>query len=36
MGKLATEENHFKGLAVLPGFYIIDFEERVKEVEEVI
>ncbi len=36
VGKLAAEENHFKGLAVLPGFCIIDFEERVKEVEEVI
>jgi hypothetical protein len=36
VGKLAAEENHFKGLAVLPGVCIIDFEERVKEVEEVI
>ena len=36
VGKLAAEENHFKELAVLPGFSIIDFEERVKEVEEVI
>jgi len=36
VGKLAAEENHFKGLAVLPGFCITDFDERVKEVEEVI
>ncbi len=36
VGKLAAEENHFKGLAVLPRFCITDFEERVKEVEEVI
>lgn len=36
LGKLATEENHLKGLAVLPGFCITDFEERVKEVGEVI
>jgi len=36
VGKLAAEENHFKGLAVHPGFCITDFEERVKEVEEVI
>lgn len=36
VGKLAAEENHFKGLAVLSGFHVIDFKERVKEVEEVI
>ncbi len=36
VGKLAAEENHFKGLGVLPGFCITDFDERVKEVEEVI
>ena len=36
LGKLAAEENHFKGLGVLPGFCITDFDERVKEVEEVI
>lgn len=36
LGKLATEENHVKGLAVLPGFYITDFEEPDKEVGEVI
>ena len=36
VGKLAAEENHFKGLAVLPGFCITDFEERAKEVGEVI
>ncbi|KAL2056561.1 hypothetical protein ABVK25_002955 [Lepraria finkii] len=36
VGKLAAEENHLKGLAVLPGFCITDFEERLKEVAEVI
>lgn len=36
LGKLATEENHLKGLTVLPGFGITDFEERAKEVGEVI
>ncbi len=36
IGKLTAEENHFKGLAVLPGFCITDFEERAKEVGEVI
>ena len=36
VGKFTAEENHLKGLVVLPGFYIIDFEERLKEVVEVI
>ena len=36
LGKLAAEENHFRGLAMLPGFCITDFEERTKEVGEVI
>lgn len=36
IGKLAAKENYFKGLAVLPGFYIIDFKKRAKEVGEVI
>jgi len=36
VGKLTAEENHLKGLAVLPGFCITDFEERAKEVGEVI
>ena len=36
VGKLAAEENHFKGLAILPGFSITDFEERAKEIGEVI
>ena len=36
VGRLAAEENHLKGLTVLPGFCIVDFKERVKEVEEVI
>ena len=36
LGKLAAEENHFKGLAVLPSFSITDFEERIREIEDVI
>ena len=36
IGKLAAQENHFKGLAIVLGFDVVDFEERVKEVEEVI
>jgi len=36
VGRLAAEENHVKGLVVIPGFCITDFEERVKEVVEVI
>ena len=30
VGKLAAEENHFKELAVLPGFCITEFEDRAK------
>lgn len=36
MGKLATKQNHFKELAILPGICNVDFEERVKKTEEVI
>ena len=36
LGKLAIEENHIKGFTMQADFYITDFEERVKEVEEVI
>lgn len=36
MRKLAAEQNHFKGLAILPSICNVDFEERVKETEEVI
>ena len=35
-GKLAAEENHFEGLAVLLDYRITDFNERAKEVGEVI
>ena len=36
MGKLAAEQNRCKGLAVRPGFGVVDLEERVKETEEAI
>ena len=36
MGTLAAEQNHFTGQAVLPNLCIVDFDERVKEVEEMI
>ena len=36
LGKLAAEENHFRGLAVLPSFSLTDFDERISEIEEVI
>ncbi len=36
LGKLAAEENRLKGLAETPSRPITDFDERVKEVEEVI
>ncbi|KAH8653975.1 hypothetical protein BGZ60DRAFT_533069 [Tricladium varicosporioides] len=34
LGKLAAEENHFKGLVKIPGVTNINLDERVKEVEE--
>ena len=34
LGKLAADENHVKGVAEIPGLVIINFAERVKEVEE--
>jgi hypothetical protein len=36
LGKLAAQENHLKGLADMPGPVILNFAERVKEVEETI
>lgn len=36
VGKLAAEENYYKKIIILFSFYIVDFEERVKKVEEVI
>ena len=36
LGKLAAEENRLKGLTERPSISIADFDERVKEVEEVI
>ena len=36
VGKLAAEANHFKGLTVISELSITDFDERVKEVAEVI
>ena len=36
LGKLAAEENRLKGLTETPSRSIADFDERVKEVEEVI
>lgn len=36
LGKLAAEENRLKGLTDTPSRSITDFDERVKEVEEVI
>lgn len=36
VGKLAVEVNHVKGLAVIPGLSMTDFDERLKEVAEVI
>ena len=32
--KLAAEENHLKDLAEVPGLVFLNFDERVKEVEE--
>ena len=32
--RLAAEENHIKGLAEVPGLVLLNFDERVKEVEE--
>ena len=36
LGKLAAEQNHFEGLAVRPGLFIGDLEERMQETEEAI
>ena len=36
LGKLAIEENHIKGFTIRADMYITDFEERIKEIEEVI
>jgi hypothetical protein len=32
LGKLATNENHLKGLVKAPGKEVINFNKRVKEV----
>jgi hypothetical protein len=34
LGKLAAQENHFKGVAEIPGLVIWNLAKRVKEVEE--
>ncbi|KAF8862725.1 hypothetical protein BDZ45DRAFT_739037 [Acephala macrosclerotiorum] len=34
LGKLAADENHFKGLVKIPGVAALNFDERVKETEE--
>ena len=34
LGKLAADENHFKGLVKIPGAAALNFDERVKETEE--
>ena len=36
LGKFAAEENRLRGLTETPSRSIADFDERVKEVEEVI
>ena len=36
LGRLAMEENHIKGLAILHGFRTVDFGKRAKEVGEAI
>jgi len=36
LGKLAAEENHLKGLAETSNRSIANFDDRVREVEEVI
>ncbi|PVH69000.1 hypothetical protein DL98DRAFT_599040 [Cadophora sp. DSE1049] len=34
LGKLAADENHFKGLVEIPGVAALNLDERVKETEE--
>jgi hypothetical protein len=34
LGKLATDENHLKGLVEVPRKVVVNFDERVKEVAE--
>jgi hypothetical protein len=36
MGRLAIEENHVKGIIIVPGLTIMEFGKRMKEVEEAI